>query len=171
MPSVPDYRATVFATTSVCRSGRNVGRVVYWKLYAIENYYRVLLHSILSVQVSSSWWQLAVDQKIQSKALNFRQQYTARPWHTNPGSHDIYYLDLRDLNEIARANSNLLQPIILDIDAWIAKVESIRLPRNIVAHMNFPNSRDKARIEIVYTDFENLMSMLVASANINFQVP
>jgi hypothetical protein len=171
MPSVPDYRAIAFTTTSVCRSGRNIGKVVYWKLYAIENYYRVLLHSILSVQVSPSWWQLAVDPKIQSKALNFRQQYTTRPWHTNPGSHDIYYLDLKDLNEIARANSNLLQPIILDIDVWIAKIESIRLPRNIVAHMNFPNGKDKARIDVIYTDFEHLMSMLVAGANINFQTP
>lgn len=171
MPSVSDYRAIAFTTQNVCRSGRNVGKVIYWKLYAIENYYRVLLHSILSVQISSNWWDIAVDQRIRSRALSFRQQYTRRPWYTNQGSHDIYYLDLNDLNEIARSNSNLLQPVMLDIDAWIAKIESIRLPRNVVAHMNFPNRRDKARIDLIYNDFEHLMNMLVANPSVNFRAP
>lgn len=171
MPSVPDYRTIPFSIASVNKSGRNVGKVVYWKLYAIENYYRVLLHSILSAQIDPNWWQLAVDPKIQSKASGFRQQYIARPWHTSPGSHDIYYLDLKDLNEIARVNSNLLQPIIPDIDAWMAKIESIRLPRNIVAHMNFPNNKDKKRIDIIFSDIENLMQTLVTAVNINFQAP
>lgn len=159
MPPIKDFRVLPhFGADKVVASGTKVGRRTYWKLYAIENFYRVLLHSILSVQLGSNWWALAVDQTIRDRATDFRSRYNSRPWHTGQGQHDIYYTDLRDLNEIARANSNVLQPVVKDIDQWLAKVEGVRLPRNVVAHMNYPSETDVRRIDTLYDDFSTLVS-------------
>jgi hypothetical protein len=148
-----------------------VGRSVYPKLYVIENLLRITLHSILTAQLGQGWWQLAADTTIQGKATRFRNRYLARPWHTSPGTHDIYYVDLADLLEIARVNSHLLSPVIVDINNWVAQIDSIRFPRNITAHMNFANSNDRQRIEVVHNDLKALVSSLQQNPSVVFQIP
>jgi len=160
MPVAPDFRITKFSVDNVKRSGSSVGRNFYWKLYSVENYYRVIIHSVLSAQLGRNWWLIAADPEIQKKAKAFKKRYLAHPWYTQQGGHDIYYIDLNDLNEIARANSNLLEPIINDVDQWILRVETIRLPRNVIAHMNFPNNTDQSRINILYQDFRHLINLI-----------
>jgi hypothetical protein len=161
MPATSDFRsAGRFDLSRVDTSGRDVGRRVYWKLYAIENVMRVIIHSVLSAQVGADWWSLAVDASLQRKAQRFRATYTSSPWHSSPGKHDIYFVDLADLNEIMRANSNLFLPLIPDIDQWMARIEQIRLPRNIVAHMNWPSRIDRQRIDVFYSDVRSLATHL-----------
>lgn len=155
-----DFRSSSFDTVRVEAAGKHVGRQTYWKLYTIENLFRVLIHSVLSAQIGSNWWATAVDQRIQDQAARFRKSYLRRPWHTSPGSHEIYYTHLTDLNEIMRANINLLLPVVPDIDQWIARVEQIRLPRNIVGHMNYPNHIDRQRIDVLYSDTGALIAHL-----------
>ena len=154
-----DFRtAAAFDSGRVEGSGRDVGRNVYWKLYVIENIMRVIIHSVLSAQIGSNWWSIAVDRSLQKKAMRFRTTYTASPWHSSPGSHEIYYVDLADLNEIMRANSHLFSRIIADVDQWMARIEQIRLPRNVVAHMNWPDQIDRRRIDVFYSDIRTLAS-------------
>ena len=158
MTTAKDFRAaTAFDAKAVDRSGKDVAKRTYWKLYSIENAVRVLIHSLLNAQIGAQWWASAVDKKLQNKAEGFRKKYTARPWHTPPGTHDIYYIDLADLNEIIRANSNLFLPVVADIDQWMAKLEQIRLPRNVVAHMNWPSDTDRKRIDVLYDDVQTLL--------------
>jgi hypothetical protein len=133
---------------------------MYWKLYAVENTLRILIHSVLSVQIDPNWWDAAVDPGIRKRAERFRQDYTKRASHTMPGGHGIYYVFLSDLNNIIRANSNLLLPVIPDIDNWVVKIEAIRLPRNLVGHMNFPGQRDREVIDRVYADMPALIAQL-----------
>ena len=161
MAIASDFRnAVVFDLSSVRASGRDIGRNVYWKLYAIENVVRVIIHSVLSAQINTNWWATATDPTLQKKALGFRRKYTSRPWHTAPGNHDIYYVDLPDLNEIIRANSQLFLPVIPDIDQWMARIEQIRLPRNVVAHMNWPHATDRKRIDVFFEDLQSLAQSL-----------
>lgn len=161
MPAASDFRsASVFNLSRVDTAGRDVGRRVYWKLYAIENVMRVIIHSILSSQIGPNWWSLGVDASLQKKAQRFRSTYTSSPWHSSPGGHDIYFIDLADLNEIMRANSNLFLPLIPDVDQWMARIEQIRLPRNVVAHMNWPNQTDRQRIDVFYNDVRSLVGHL-----------
>lgn len=170
MPASRDFRkAQAFDLRQVDAAGKDVGRRVYWKLYAIENVVRVLIHSVLSAQIDASWWSSAVDQKLQKKAQGSRSKYTSRPWHTSPGTHDIYYIDLFDLNEIIRANSNLFLPVVPEIDQWMAKIEQIRLPRNVVAHMNWPSDTDRKRIDVLYEDVLALANTL--SGKVVFSIP
>jgi hypothetical protein len=124
----------------------------------VENLLRIFIHSALSVQISPTWWDVAVDPKIRKNAEKFRSHYSKRPWHTLPGRHAIYYVFLSDLNKIISANSNLLLPVLPDVDAWIAKIEEVRVPRNLVGHMNFPNNPDLQRIDGVYSEIPHSFS-------------
>lgn len=58
------------------------------------------------------------------------------------------------------ANSNLFLPLIPDIDQWMARIEQIRLPRNVVAHMNWPSQTDRQRIDVFYNDVRSLAAHL-----------
>ena len=170
MPAATDFRRRAFSIATINASGRDVGRHVYWKLYAIENLVRVVVHSVLSVQIPGGNWWTAVDQGLQSKVAGFRGQYANQPWHSTPGRHEVYYTFLSDLNAIITAHSHLFRPTIPDIDQWIARIEQIRLPRNIVGHMNWPSSTDRQRIDVFYQDFQALIKKL-ASANFSFVIP
>lgn len=160
MPIVRDFRNYGFDYRRIDRCGKFVGRRAYWKLYAIENHLRIFMHSALSMQIAPNWWDLAVDPDIRKKAERVRKNYARSPRHTLPGKHDIYCVFLPDLNNTIRANSNLLLPLVPDIDAWIVKIEEVRLPRNLVGHMNFPAQPDRQKIDEVYRDVPYLIECL-----------
>lgn len=170
MPRITDFRARPqFSIENVPKSGLSLGKTTYWKLYAIENFYRIIIHSILSVQIVKNWWPIATDVIIQNRAEDFRKKYIKKPWHGMPGQHLIYFITLHELNEIARVNSDLFIPVIPDIDQWIYKIEDLRLPRNVVAHMNFPNKIDRQRIDVIYKDFKALIEDI--ERKVTLQVP
>lgn len=160
----------MFDGSRVDAAGRNIGSRVYSKLYAIENLARVLVHSILTVQAGANWWTVAVDPKLQQRIANRMAEYASRPWYSTPGRHDIYYTFLSELSKIIAANSHLFKPIIPDIDQWIARIEQVRLPRNIVGHMNWPTAIDRQRINVCHADLQQLVRHLIAQG-IAFSIP
>lgn len=165
-----DFRLSPFDPNLVQASGKHVGRNVYWKLYTIENLVRVLINTVLSSQINTSWWSTAVAPTLDAKASHVRSQYTSRPWHSQPGFHNIYFIFLPDLNEIIRANSHLFLPIVPDIDQWIARFEQVRIPRNIVGHMNWPSNIDQKRIDVLHSDLLALIDQ-IAHAGISMAIP
>jgi len=172
MPRVIDFRsAGQFSTIRINNCGSSVGRAVYPKLYSIENLFRIMIHSILTAQIGAAWWQTAVNQRIQNKVIGYQNTYSRRPWHTNPGRHEIYYTDLGDLLEIAQTNAHLLAVVVTDINQWVVKIESVRLPRNVAAHMNFLNSQDRKRIDVLHTDLNTLLDSLRANPLLTLQIP
>jgi hypothetical protein len=162
MPQPTDFRGLAFEVRRIESSGRFLGRAAYWKLYALENLIRVVIHSVLSAAIHSNWWAVAVDSDIQAKA-KFRRSNYRSPWHTRPASHDIYNTFLRDLNEIIRANANLFRPKIPNIDEWILRIELIPFPRNVVCHMNFLETADRGWIDTLYSDLVALVRNLQAN--------
>lgn len=170
MPPATDFRTAVFTAANVDTCGKFIGRNAYWKLYAIENFFRVIVHSVLSVQIAQNWWTTAVDPTIQADAQKSRKKYLEKPWHSQPGNHDIYLTTLSQLNEIIRANSHLIQPLIANIDQWIVEIELIRFPRNVVGHMNFPTVTDRRRIDVLYEDCCALVTHL-QQQNITLKIP
>ncbi len=171
MPSTRDFRTiSPFNVDAVTASGRFIGRIAYWKIFAIENLYRAILHSVLSLQLPPpDWWLSATDETTNKKAERHRKDYLASPWHTSPGQHSVYYIDLRDLNEIARANADKLRVVVPDIDSFIARVEMVRLPRHVVAHMNFLNNTDRSRVDTIYKDFKALAKVI--QQRVTLQIP
>ncbi|HKW61442.1 MAG TPA: hypothetical protein VJN89_02760 [Candidatus Acidoferrum sp.] len=160
MPAPRDFRKFNFSQARVERCGKYVGRYNYWKLYAIENILRVTLNSVLSRQIGPAWWTVAVDPDVQKKATKVRASYASKPWHTPAGSHDIYYVFLPDISNIMRANSHLLAPVIPAISTWIKRIDDIRIPRNLVGHMNFPNLPDRQMIDALHRDMGSLIGQV-----------
>ena len=163
MTIVADFRESAFAPPRLDQCAKFVGRTAYWKLYAIENIFRVVVHTVLSAQLGRGWWDLAVNPTIRSLAERRRQNYAQKPWYSSPGPHDIYYTLLAELNEIIRANSDLFRPVVPDVDQWIVGLESLRLPRNVVGHMNYPGRNDQKRIDVFYEDCKKLVAQIAAS--------
>ncbi|HXN72500.1 MAG TPA: hypothetical protein VN861_08095 [Candidatus Acidoferrales bacterium] len=170
MPLVKDFRKFAFLPRRVDRCGRNVGSKVYWKLYSIENAVRVIINSVLSKQISQQWWTEAVSPNVVNKAQKRRARYAAKPKHANPGSHDIYLIDLFDLTEILRINSNLFSPIIPETDQFLVVLESMRVSRNIIGHMNFPNAYDRNAVDTAYKELPAILARL-AAGNVPISVP
>ncbi|CAG1013514.1 hypothetical protein ANRL4_04956 [Anaerolineae bacterium] len=157
MPVPVDFRTLPFSINRVSDSGKYIGRTVYWRLYAIENSFRVIIHSILTVQINANWWTYVINPQKNSEIQKAKNRYLSQPGSTLPGSHDIYYLYLSDLSKIISAQRNLFVPIIPDIDRWIIKLEQIHLPRNIVGHMNWPNAADRIKIDRTYKEVRILL--------------
>jgi len=105
-----------------------------------------------------------------SKAAKFRASYSAKPKNASPGTSDIHLVFLSDLTEILRANSNLFLPVVPDTNQWISTLEAIRVPRNLVGHMNFPNTFDKNAIDSAYLQLPSLLGHL-ATRSVPVLVP
>jgi len=163
MPLVRDFRNASFKLERIDRCGRYIGSKLYWKLYAIENTVRIVTNSVLTQQIGPNWWNLAVDPNVVLKAARFRAHYAARPRNASPGVQDIHLIFLSDLTEILRANSHQFLPVVADIYNWIATLEAIRVPRNLVGHMNFPNAFDKAAIDSAFSQLPSLMTQLTTN--------
>jgi hypothetical protein len=169
---VSDFRlAHDFDVDGVSKNGRFIGRSIYWKLYFVENVLRVIINSVLSAQISPDWWEVAVGKKIKDKVEWVRGDYLANPWHTYPGKHGIYYVYLPDLGDIIRDYADLFFPVMPDIDDWVGKIEQIRLPRNVVGHMNFISTGDKTRIDSMYDECEKLVRGLQSSKKLVLKIP
>lgn len=174
MPATSDFRRYVFSARRVDASGKDIGRRVYWKLYAIENLFRVIVHSILRLQIGPDWWDVAVDPAIKGSVRSIKAQYAKRPLHSMPGRHEVYYTFLSGLSKIITANSHLFRPIIPDIDQWIERIERVRLPRNIVGHMNWPHKADRRLIDDLHCDLHQLVQRLaqrLAASGTNLSIP
>jgi len=163
MPRIVDYRTLPFEAAKVSDSGRYIGESAYWRLYAIENLFRVVVHSILYVQIDPDWWSYVIDGGKNKEVQKFKQRYLNQPDGTLPGSHDIYYLYLSDLNKIITSQRHLFIDLIPDIDQWIINLEQIHLPRNIIGHMNWPNITDRRKIDRTYRETRVLMRRLTNS--------
>jgi hypothetical protein len=166
-----DFRTYAFDADRVSASAIALGKGSYPKLYTIENLVRVLTHSVLVTQVGPDWWTEVVDTTIQGNVTRFMSDYGKRPWHGTPGGHEIYYAYLSDLSKIITFNSHLFIPIIPDIDQWILRFELIRIPRNIVGHMNWLSANDKKRIELTHDDLQKLIAKLTAAKSVTFVIP
>lgn len=166
-----DFRNHAFTTKSVHVAGKEVGAKVYPKLYAIENLIRVVVHSVLMAQLGKDWWSLAADPKLRKNVEKLKASYGSRPWHSTPGKHEVYYLYLSDLTKILTTNGAQFVPHIPDIAQWTARLEQIRLPRNIVGHMNWLTETDRVRIDVCHADVEQLVEKLASDPQLTLTIP
>lgn len=162
MPLVRDFRNYTFTHQRVDRCGRLIGRQGYSRLYAIENVLRIVLHSNLSVQLGPDWWIRATSQGFRDAIAHDVNRAARRGQHTFPGTHDIYYVYLSDLNNILRAHAHLFVQAVPDVQQWLLRFEEVRIARNLVSHMNFPNAFDRTLIESVFKDLPKLTGQLTA---------
>jgi hypothetical protein len=166
-----DFRDHGFDAKRIDAAGKDVGKHVYWKLYAIENLIRIVVHSVLTAQLGGNWWDLVADPDQKKEIAKLKRKYSNAPWHSAPGRHEVYYIYLSDLTKILTANSPQFAPHIPDIDQWTARLEQIRVPRNVVGHMNWLTATDRVRIDVCYSDIQQLVAKLATSPNLPMLVP
>ncbi|TSA29831.1 MAG: hypothetical protein D4R68_01640, partial [Ignavibacteriales bacterium] len=77
---------------------------------------------------------------------------------------------INDLNEIIRANSPYFEQVIPRLDKLILDIETLVVPRNIVAHMNYPNKNDQNRIDVFYNDLQITLD-IIKERGIDFKIP
>jgi hypothetical protein len=171
MAGIQDFRLSAFARPRVDDCGRYLGHNTYWKLYSIENYLRVILHSILLAQIGPAWLDQSIDREKKRIIERNKLRYLSKPGHTSPGKHDIYYLYLSDLSKIMLLNKHLIVTLIPDVDTWVLKLEDVLVPRNLVGHMNFPHQGDRARIDALHRELNGLVQKLEKRAGFTIQVP
>ena len=168
---VTDFRNHPYDAKRVTASGKDLGAKVYPKLFAIENLVRIVVHSVLTAQLGSNWWALAAGPDLQKAVAKRMADYGNRPWHSTPGKGEVYYVYLSDLTKILTANSAQFQPHIPDVDQWTARLEQIRVPRNIVGHMNWLTSVDRSRIDVCLADVEQLVAKLATNPLLTIDIP
>jgi hypothetical protein len=78
---------------------------------------------------------------------------------------------LSDVTKIMTNNSAQFVPHIPDVAQWTARLEQIRLPRNIAGHMNWLSKNDRNRIDLCLADVEQLVVKLAASPQLTLAVP
>jgi len=166
-----DFRSHSFDVNRVDIAGKDIGGRVYWKLYAIENLIRVIVHSVLTVQLGKNWFQQVADNDLRKDVARLMTDYASRPWYGTPGKHEIYYVYLSDLTKILTTNSAQFKPHIANIDQWTARLEQVRLPRNIVGHMNWLTDTDRKRIDVCYADIQQLVAMLAKDPLLKLMIP
>jgi hypothetical protein len=115
-------------------------------------------------QIGKDWWDVAVDPAIIASVARRKRDYEKSPWHSSPGGHSVYFAFLSDLGKIMLSNSHLFLPSIPDVDAWIARIEQVRIPRNVVGHMNWPSKTDRQRIDVFHADIHILVNHLSKSS-------
>jgi hypothetical protein len=172
MTTPTDFRVGTFALSRVSASGIYLGQHYYHKLYFIENAFRVLIHSVLTVQYSpENWWQVVTTDKQREAVDSLRKRYRNAPTTSFPGNHGIYYLYLSDLNKILRQEAGQFQPLMPNVDDWVIWLEQINLPRNIVGHMNWLNASDKMKIDETYQQAKVLLRKFKDSGRIPILTP
>jgi hypothetical protein len=158
-----DYRNSSWSVGLLTSYGREIAKDYYWKIYVSENIIRVIIHSILLIQIGQNWWTLAVHRKIQNDARRIRNRYLNQMPPRSPGSHDIYCTYLPNLEKIIFDNKGFLAPLLPEIDKLIIGLNRIRLPRNLLGHMNILNSIDRRSI----TNFHKLCVKIVKALGRN----
>lgn len=170
MLPIVSFRDQPFGLLPVCTAGRFLGRRLYWKLFAVENTVRAIIFTILNIELGPNWWIIVTNRRLRDKVDYIKNDYHGRPVHNQPGPHDIYYIFLSDLTKIIFENSEQFRPYIPDIDDLVVQLENIRLPRNLVSHMNWPNLADLNFIEGTYQNLRRLVRLLEARG-IVIQIP
>ena len=168
MPAaVEDFRKFSYSTARLYASGKYLGKNTYWKIYFLENVLRLIIHTVLAAQYykDKEWWEDLAGEGAKNSYKRNRKRYLTQDakLFSIPGKHPLYYIDIKDLNEIIRANRPLFAPVVSDklLDSLIVKIEEIRIPRNIVAHMNFPTKTDKNRIDLFFDDLNIIVEIVL----------
>lgn len=167
MPYIRDFRELNFSQKNMEKCGKSLSRETYWKLYIIENTLRVMINSILIVQYhekGGEWWEDLAGGDVKKNAERNQKRYLTdeAKFYSVPGSHPIYFVDIKDLGSIIRENYIFFIDVFgeKNYNKIIVEIESIIIPRNIVAHMNYPNRIDRNRIENFFQDVNVYLEFL-----------
>ena len=126
---------------------------VYTAIAAFENSMRKLIKTVLLEQKGENWWEVAVSEKIRTRAAQKQKDEEKIRWHAQRGADPIYYTLMGDLESIMRQNWDLFEPYIPSVE-WAANIfDVIERSRNVIMHSGTLEQADVERIGIFVRDW------------------
>jgi hypothetical protein len=166
-----DYRNYSFDKRTLLSYGKVLGRHYYWKIYSSENLLRLIIHSVLSVQINDEWWNSAVDPDIVTEAIRVRNKYLKNGYTNKIPKHDIYCIYLPMLERILSDNHDKFLYLLPQIYELIETLNSVIIPRNLLGHMNTLDNIDRGEIGDLYKLCLKCLKILSQTENLVLKYP
>jgi hypothetical protein len=166
-----DYRNFPYDEKTLLSYGKILGRQYYWKMYASENLLRLIIHSILSVQIKGEWWKQAVDPDIIKEATKVRAKYNNSRIPNKIPKHDIYCIYMPMLERIISDNRLRFIHYLPQIDKLIISLNAVIIPRNLLGHMNTLDNVDRGKIGGLYKICLKCLKILSETKNLVLKYP
>jgi hypothetical protein len=126
---------------------------VYTAIAAFENSVRQLIKTVLLEQKGEAWWDVAVSEKIRTRAAQKQKDEEKIKWHASRGADPITYTLMGDLESIIRQNWELFEPYIPTVE-WAASIfDVIERSRNVIMHSGTLPRADVDRVGIFIRDW------------------
>lgn len=168
-----DFRKFSFDERPLLSYGKVLGRHYYWKIYASENILRLMIHSVLSVQMDNEWWETAVDDNIKREAARVRTRYVSGGFSKKIPAHNIYCVYLPMIEKILFDNHKRFLVFFteIEIENLIISLNAVINPRNLLGHMNTLDTSDRAKIGELYNICKRYIKKLSQRNNFELKYP
>lgn len=128
---------------------------IYIKLYVFENSVRNIINMVMEKVHGGNWWGNRVPLSIRRDVADRKAKEKNNPWHGRRGSHEIFYTMIGDLKSIITKNWKDFRKLFPN-QTWVnVRIDEIEHSRNVVAHNNPLNKKDRDRITIYFKDWED----------------
>ncbi len=152
--SFPDVDALL--SVAVARDAQKMTDL-YPVYYVLENSLRVVIRRILENKHGKQWWDTKAHPDVRKKVVGRKKKEDKTPWHGKRGQHEIFYSDFGDLRAIIERNWDDFKDLFPGRDWVTQKFGELEHPRNVMAHHNPVNDTDLKRIEVIFSDWINLL--------------
>jgi hypothetical protein len=174
MATIADFRNRNFNLILIDKCGKYLGKEAYCLLYSIENIFRIIIHSVLTIQINKdNWWFSVADKDMMAEANKNKQKYVAEFPDIKIGMHEIYHVNLSHLKSILEKQSFAFLPILKEkkqlLSECINLLKIIISPRNKIAHMNFITNQQIKNAETLLKKSKLLLSIL--DEHIKMRIP
>jgi hypothetical protein len=131
---------------------------VYPKMYVFENSLRNVIVRVLAAKHGKTWWAKCAPTDVQKRVKDRKDAEAKKPWHGKRGSHEIYYSDFGDLQNLITKNWDEFKSIF-PTQQWITqKLDELEPPRNVIAHNNPLSAKEQSRIDLYSDDWIALLT-------------
>lgn len=121
--------------------------------FCFENSARELITQRLAKNHGANWWDQCATSVLKKKVQDRQDKEGKNRWHVKRGAGEIYYTDFGDLASLIRNNWGDFEELFPDPEWVISRFNELELSRNIVAHNNTLEKRERDRIAMYLRDW------------------
>jgi hypothetical protein len=121
--------------------------------FCFENSARELIAQRLSENHGPTWWDECATSPLKKKVEERQDKEGKNRWHMKRGAGEVYYTDFGDLASLIRNNWDDFEDLFPDPEWVISRFTELEASRNIVAHNNTLEKRERDRIALYLRDW------------------
>ena len=121
--------------------------------FCLENAIRELVVDRLKENHGSDWWEDCAPKRVIEKVSQRQAKEGGNRWHVQRGANEIYYTDFGDLSDMIVTQWPDFDDLFPD-QHWVAsRLSDLESSRNIIAHSNSLDDRERTRIRMYLQDW------------------